>query len=234
MTTSKSLPARPSLESLRKQAKKLARDITAGDAAAIARARLQLPNVDPPLTQRNAQLVIAREYGYAGWQDLTAEVSKRAGNGLESAATQAKRAIHDSDLERLKQLLAEFPALLSWQGDGDGNGLLGFATGAYGDAFGEERERWFTRGTSAELLIDAGAAVTPAVVDGLIVSRAKGLLELFRRKGLTPRTLKFFAALGDVDAVRSALDENGSDLAVVDEAFITACRLHHAEIAALL
>ena len=63
MTASKSLPARPSLESLRKQAKKLARDIAAG---AIARARKQLPDVDLPLTQRNAQLVIAREYGYAG------------------------------------------------------------------------------------------------------------------------------------------------------------------------
>ena len=49
MTTSKSLPARPSLESLRKQAKKLARDIAAGDAAAIARARVHLPNVDLPL-----------------------------------------------------------------------------------------------------------------------------------------------------------------------------------------
>jgi hypothetical protein len=59
MTGSKSLPAHPSLESLRKQAKKLARDIAAGDAAAIARARLHLPSVDLPLTQRNAQLVIA-------------------------------------------------------------------------------------------------------------------------------------------------------------------------------
>ena len=69
MTSSKSLPARPSLESLRKYAKKLARDIAAGHADAIARAQVQLPNVDLPLTQRNAQLVIAREYGYAGWQD---------------------------------------------------------------------------------------------------------------------------------------------------------------------
>ena len=72
--TAKSLPARPSLESLRKQAKKLARDIGAGDVGAIARARAQLPNVDLPLKQRNAHLVIAREYGYAGWRDLTAEV----------------------------------------------------------------------------------------------------------------------------------------------------------------
>ena len=89
MTASKSLPARPSLESLRKQAKKLARDIAAGDAGAIARARVQLPKVDLPLTQRNAQLVIAREYGYAGWQDLTAEVSRRLGKGLKWAAAQA-------------------------------------------------------------------------------------------------------------------------------------------------
>ncbi len=74
MSVSKSLPARPSLEALRKKPKKLARDIAAGDAGdagAIARARAQLPNVDLRVTQRNAQLVIAREYGYAGWQDLT-------------------------------------------------------------------------------------------------------------------------------------------------------------------
>src|SRR6184192_3962054 len=149
MTASKSLPARPSLESLRKQAKKLARDITAGDAGAIARARMQLPHVDLPLTQRNAQLVIAREYGCAGWQDLTAEVSKRLGRGLEWAATEARRIIHDNDVERLKQLLADYPALLSWQGDGDG-GLLGFATGSYGDSFDSFRERHFTRAECAE------------------------------------------------------------------------------------
>ena len=46
MTTPKSLPARPSLESLRKQAKKLARDIAGGDAGAIARARAHLSTVD--------------------------------------------------------------------------------------------------------------------------------------------------------------------------------------------
>src|SRR5262245_56583662 len=127
MTASKSLPARPSLDSLRKQAKKLARDIAAGDADAIARVRAQLPTLGLPLTQRNAQLVIAREHGYAGWQDLTAEVSKRLGHGLEWAAAQARRATHDNDLERLKQLLAEYPALLSWQGnDWDSkDGLLG-------------------------------------------------------------------------------------------------------------
>jgi hypothetical protein len=234
MTTSKSLPARPSLESLRKQAKKLGRDIAAGDAAAIARARAHLQNVDQPLTQRNAQLVIAREYGYAGWQDLTAEVSKRLGNSLEWAVTQARRVIHDNDVERLRQLLADYPALLSWRGGADDGGLLGFATGAYGDAGDPERERWFTRAACAELLIDAGAVVLPVVCEGIIQSRARGLLQLFQRKGLLPRTLKFFAALGDIDAVRTALDEMGNDPAAVNEAFVRACLFDHEAVASLL
>jgi hypothetical protein len=65
------------------------------------------------LSLRDAQLVIAREYDYAGWKDLTAEVSKRLGKGLEWAATEARRVIHDNDVDRLKQLLVEYPALLS-------------------------------------------------------------------------------------------------------------------------
>jgi hypothetical protein len=162
MTASKSLPARPSLESLRKQAKTLARDIAAGDAGAIARARAHLLKVDLPLTQRNAQLVIAREYGYAGWQDLTAEVGKRLGKGLEWAATQARRVIHDNDVERLKQLLAEYPALLSWQGnDGDSKGgLLGIATGAYADA-GDPRENGGSPALHCEITDDTGPGLSP-------------------------------------------------------------------------
>ena len=230
----KSLPARPSLESLRKQAKKLARDIAAGDADAIARARTHLPNVQPPLTQRNAQLVIAREYGYAGWAALVAEAGRRLGNDLEWATTQARRAIHDNDVERLKGLVAEHPGLLSWQGgDGDG-GLLRMATSAYGDSFDPDRERYFTRAECAELLIDAGTVVAPSVLDELLQSRARGLLQLFRRKGLLPRTLRFLSALGDLDAVRTALHENGNDRAAVNDAFVCACRFEQQAVALLL
>ena len=231
MTTSKVLPARPSWESLRKQAKKLARDVAAGNVDAIARARAQLPDVNAPLTQRNAQLVIAREYGYAGWQDLTAEVSKRLGQGLDWALTQARRVIHDNDVEHLRQLLAEYPALLSWQENG---GLLAMATFAYGDAGDEEREQWFTRGACAELLIDAGAVVTREVCEGLLLSRARGLLQLFQRHRLLPRALKFLAALGDIDAVRGALAESPHDLATVNEAFVRACSFGHEDIAFVL
>jgi hypothetical protein len=232
MTTSKSLPHRPSLESLRKQAKKLAREIDAGDTDAIARAQLQLPNIELPLTRRNAQLVIAREYGYAGWQDLTAEVSKRLGKGLDWAVAQSRHIIHDNDVERLKQLLTEYPLLLSWNGDGAEHGLLGIATSSYGDSFNSSSEQHFTRVDCAEALIDAGAVGMPSVCEEILSSRARGLLQLFQRKGLLPRTLKFFAALGDIDAVRTALDEN--DLHAVTEAFTSACSFEHESIASLL
>ncbi|MBY0497301.1 MAG: hypothetical protein K2Y23_24100 [Cyanobacteria bacterium] len=96
MTASKSLPARPSLDSLRKQAKKLSRDRS--------------------ITLREAQLALARDYGFAGWKDLGAEVARRLGNELEWAADEAWRVIHDNDLERLALLLKDYPALLSWHG----------------------------------------------------------------------------------------------------------------------
>src|SRR5262249_25885987 len=154
------------------------------------------------------------EYGFAGWQDLSAEVTKRIGGGLEWAVAQARRVIHDNDVERLKQLLAEYPALLSWRNEDWDNsgGLLGFATGAYGDAFDAPREASFTRAECAELLIDAGAVVLPPTYEGLLRSRARGMLQLFRRKGLLPKTLEYFAALGDLASVRAALDENGNTL----------------------
>jgi hypothetical protein len=233
MITSK-LPTRPSLEALRKQAKKLARGIVAGDASAIARARAQLPQAELPLSRRDAQLVLAREYGFPGWQDLVKEVKQRLGRGLEWAVSQARRRIHDSDIEGLRQLLAEYPALLSWTADENDGGLLGMATESYGDSFDPSREQIFTRAACAELLIDAGAVVAPSVCDGLIASRTKGLLDLFHRRGLLPQSLRFFAALGDVNGVRACLDANGDDLAAVNQAFMCACHLQHATAAALL
>ena len=124
--------------------------------------------------------------------------------------------------------------MLSWHGDEDDGGLLGFATGSYGDSFDPISEEHFTRAACAELLIDAGAVVMPSVCEGLLRSHARGLLQLFRRKGLLPRTLRFFAALGDIDAVRTALHEDGNDLAAVTEAFMVACGFKHEAIASLL
>ena len=232
MRTSK-LPARPSLESLRKQAKKLAREIAAGNADAIARARTQLPHAEL-LSQRDAQWVLAREYGFPGWKDLIKEVEHRLGRGLEWAVSEARRVIHDNDVDGLRQLLTEYPALLSWKADEDDGGLLGMATGSYGDSGDAFREEHFTRLACAELLLDAGAVVTLPVCDGLIRSRAKGLIDLFHRRGLLPRSLKFLAALGDVDGIRARLGTNSDNPDTVNEAFLYACHLQHEAAAALL
>src|SRR6266550_1447057 len=115
MSAVRDLPARPSFDSLRKQAKKLARDAAAGNGEALARVHAQLPRAAFPLSNRDAQLVIAREYGFAGWPDLTAEVQKRLGRALEGAGSQAKIAIYNQDHERLRMLLAEYPGLVSWR-----------------------------------------------------------------------------------------------------------------------
>jgi hypothetical protein len=198
-----------------------------------------------PLSQRDAQLVLAREYGFPGWKDLLKEVKQRLGRGLEWAVSEARRIIHDNDIEGLRELLAEYPALLSWRGaswnspDADGRaekdrGLLGMASGSFGDSFDPFREQHFTRRECAEFLLDAGAVVAPSVCDGLIDSRAMGLIDLFHRRGLLPRSLKFFVALGDIDGVRTCLDTNGDDLAAVNEAFTYACHFEHATAAALL
>ena len=108
------------------------------------------------------------------------------------------------------------------------------ATGSFGDSGDPVREEHFTRKACAELLLDAGAVVAPSVCDNLIRDRARGLIDLFRRRGVLKRSLKFLAALGDVDGVRSRLDTNADDLAAVTEAFMYACHLQHAAAAALL
>lgn len=214
MTASKSLPVRPSLESLRKQAKKLAREAS--------------------LPVREAQRLIAREYGFSGWVDLVAEVHKRVGAGLEWAAARAEAIIHDNDVEKLKQVIAENSALLTWQAEP--GGVLGYAVTSYGDSFDPEREKNFTRRECAEFLLDAGAVVPPSVLENLIVSRTRGMLRLFHDRGLLPRTPGFLAALGDLEGLSAWFDRqpDGGDRGVVNDAFICACRFEEKATASFL
>lgn len=233
MSTSK-LPARPSLESLRKQARKLKRDTVTGNAVAIARANAYLPQARLPLSQRDAQLVLAREYGFLVWKDLLKEVEQRLGRGLEWAVSEARHLIHNNDVEGLQKLLTEYPALVVWKSEKNDGGLLGMATGSFGDSGDSFREEHFTRKACAELLLDAGAVVAPSVCDGLLHSRARGLIDLFHRRNLLPGTLKFVVARGDVDGVRERLGRNADDLVAVEEALMYACHFEYATLAAIL
>jgi hypothetical protein len=111
-TPERGLPTRPSLDSLRKQAKKLLREANAENADAIARVRTHLPGWTPPLTCATPSSVLAREYGFDGWQGLREEecCKKRIGSGLEWAAHEAERAIHDNDVDRPRPCSRSIPA----------------------------------------------------------------------------------------------------------------------------
>lgn len=73
------LPARPSLEQLRKQAKELLKDFRAGDAAAKARMQIVIPRSADSTSVENlvladAQFVLAREYGFENWARMVHHV----------------------------------------------------------------------------------------------------------------------------------------------------------------
>lgn len=73
MSALRPLPARPSLEYARKEAKSLLRQLRAADSNAVARARACHPAFpDSPSEARlaDAQLVVAREHGFASWPKL--------------------------------------------------------------------------------------------------------------------------------------------------------------------
>ncbi|HEY3704794.1 MAG TPA: ankyrin repeat domain-containing protein [Terracidiphilus sp.] len=73
----KQLPAHPSLEQYKKQAKDLARACRLNDSDALARLRLHHPK--PPESRvalADAQLVLAREHGFDTWPKFAAEIGR--------------------------------------------------------------------------------------------------------------------------------------------------------------
>jgi len=92
------LPPRPHIEHLKKQAKQLLQGHASGDPAALERIRETLPALrDAPVEQvaraefalHDAQSVIAREYGFASWQELRAAVAARNSTAFSEANIQA-------------------------------------------------------------------------------------------------------------------------------------------------
>ena len=67
------LPGRPSIDQLRRQARELLRAAADGEPAALARVRAFSERV----SLSAAQLAVAREYGFASWPALHAEVERR-------------------------------------------------------------------------------------------------------------------------------------------------------------
>ena len=107
--SAKTLPPQANLEQLRKQAKDLKKACAQGDAEAVGRARAHLPRLSngggesTDLTLQEAQHVLAKEYGFAKWEELTHEVDydfARMAWLSDRAAQIMMREIDQTDLVR--------------------------------------------------------------------------------------------------------------------------------------
>jgi len=118
------LPPRPSLQQLKIQATELQRAHRDRDASAVGRIAAHHPEMkgwpprtvlDKPLALADAQLVIAREYGFRNWSDLRRRIEQarqieriKPHPGFDAALA----ALNDGDVDRLRALLAADPTLV--------------------------------------------------------------------------------------------------------------------------
>src|SRR5882762_2367383 len=97
------LPPNPNLDMQRKLAKALARGYWRGDAEAIAQVRALHPN--PPARDAfalsDAQLVIARGYGFAGWPHMKRKIESLT----KSPAELFVSAVEAGDIDQVRELL---------------------------------------------------------------------------------------------------------------------------------
>jgi hypothetical protein len=83
VSTTNTLPDQANMGQLRAQAKELRRAATGGNPSALARFRAVLPDAGTDVSLRDAQLVIAREYGLTSWRDLAAAVVETQSGGRD-------------------------------------------------------------------------------------------------------------------------------------------------------
>jgi ankyrin repeat protein len=103
---STSLPPKPSLEHLRKQAKALLDAFEMSDPVAIDRFKTQPITAVPKLA--DAQHVVAREYGFANWPKLKEHVEAAE---MASALSEFREAFHKDDAAAVRQILERYPQL---------------------------------------------------------------------------------------------------------------------------
>jgi hypothetical protein len=103
------LPERPNLEQLKKQAKALLQAAQVNDPDALERFRV-LPAVSGRRALHDAQLVIAREYGFKSWNELREHVEERS-LSFTAAVDEFLRCATGSAAARALRLLALHPAI---------------------------------------------------------------------------------------------------------------------------
>lgn len=110
------LPANANLEQLRNQAKSLLKSIQNGDLDSAERVRTHLPRahnltpqqiIESPLILTEAQLVVAREYGFPSWPRMKAHVEAQSSAmpDPEQVLNDFKTAVRNGDASTVRKLL---------------------------------------------------------------------------------------------------------------------------------
>ena len=221
MTTS-ILGDAPSLEHLKNQAKALHRAAKSSDSSAFERLKANHPDfsssslvTSQPVQLADAQLVIAREYGFSSWAKLKEHVNRTVETrALFQAAIEAVNNIGWAGVEalpefparraKLENLLRRHPELSRMQVDSLGFTLL-------------HRAAWGNSLQLAEMLIKAGADIdarsndlsTPLTM-ALASGYGKGsLAALLAEETKVPLTLRLVAGLGLESRIGEFFDTGG-------------------------
>lgn len=111
--STQSLPPRPNLQHLKYQALDLLKASNAGNPEAQARVRAHLPRAEA-VSLADAQLVIAREYGFASWPKLKRHVESLAPARPAEPPVDLepfKAAVVAADAEAVRKILRDQPAV---------------------------------------------------------------------------------------------------------------------------
>ena len=105
----RTLPAHPDLDQQKKLAKELLRAYAEGDPEALARMRAQLPD-KPSLVLADAQYVLAREYGFANWKELSVHIEAARANA-QTPLDRIHAAFSQRDAPAVRRLFESHPEL---------------------------------------------------------------------------------------------------------------------------
>jgi ankyrin repeat protein len=211
-----SLPDRPDLEHLKKQAKELLRRAHDGDRDSLKQFQDAVRRFDPQaidpktLTLVEAQLTLARGYGFASWALLKEQVLRRRAEHLKSDGLPDDReermnlmeqAIDQNDVETVKVLLAVDRSLA--EGWGQRRPLQQAAQCDLPDVI--------------DLLLDAGASFEPdhgwphTPLSWSITTHSLAAARRLAERGV-PVDLWCAAGLGDIERMRSFFDDRGQPI----------------------
>ena len=164
---SSSLPARPNLEHLRNQAKDLLKSYRAGQSSALNRFRDSLSHLSGltddelvrlSLSLRDAQRVVATEYGFPNWMSMRTHVERKERTMMYEMTVDHVKVNFSNNLRSVILKGKEVRKTVSiWIGESEGNAIALKLDG-------QDMPRPMTHDLMDSMIRDLGATVTRVVV----------------------------------------------------------------------